>query len=62
MKETEAKMDAFAALRGSLKNGPAAVLKAYKAFDEKGEKLLSYATRFNQTPTATFQELSTSDI
>jgi oligoendopeptidase F len=30
--------------------------------DEKGEKLLSLATRFNQTPTATFQELSTSDI
>lgn len=30
--------------------------------DEKGEKLLSFATRFNQTPAATFQELSTSDI
>lgn len=30
--------------------------------DEKGEKLLSYAARFNQTPTQTFQELSTSDI
>ena len=150
MKETEAKMDAFAALKGTLKNGPTALLKAYKAFDEigmleykvyrypqlqrdvdtrnqdisgkfqrvgaifakfgtatawftpellkipqatmdkwiretpalagyrfsiidnyrqqkhvldeKGEKLLSYATRFNQTPTSTFQELSTSDI
>ena len=30
--------------------------------DEKGEKLLSYATRLAQSPTATFQELSTSDI
>ncbi|MEI8256250.1 MAG: M3 family metallopeptidase, partial [Deltaproteobacteria bacterium] len=30
--------------------------------DEKGERLLSFASRFNQTPTATFQELSTSDI
>jgi oligoendopeptidase F len=150
MKEMEAKMDAFAAMKGSLASGPDAVLKAYKAFDEigqlqykvyrypqlqrdvdtrnqdvsgkfqrvgavfakfgtstawftpellkipqatmeqwiastpalapykfsildnyrqqkhvldeKGEKLLSYGTRFNQTPTATFQELSTSDI
>ena len=30
--------------------------------DEKGERLLSYAARFNGTPTSTFQELSTSDI
>ncbi len=30
--------------------------------DEKGERLLSFAARFNQTPTAVFQELSTSDI
>ena len=30
--------------------------------DEKGEKLLSYAANFSNTPTATFQELSTSDI
>ncbi len=30
--------------------------------DEKGEKLLSYASRFSQTPTSVFQELSTSDI
>ncbi len=30
--------------------------------DEKGERLLSYASRFSQSPTATFQELSTSDI
>lgn len=30
--------------------------------DEKGERILSLAARFNQTPTATFQELSTSDI
>ena len=150
MKDMEAKMDAFAALKGTLVQGPAAVLKAYRAYDEigmlqykvyrypqlqrdvdtrnqeiagkfqrvgavfakfgtatawftpellaipqatmekwiaetpelgiyrftildnyrqqahvldeKGEKLLSYATRFNQTPTTAFQELSTSDI
>ena len=149
-KEMEGKMDAFAALKGTLASGPAAVLKAYQAFDEigmlqyktyrypqlmrdvdtrnqevagkfqrvgaifakfgtttawftpellripqatmekwiaetpalapykftildsyrqqehvldeKGEKLLSFASRFNQTPTQTFQELSTSDI
>ncbi len=149
-KDMEAKMDAFAALKGTLTQGPAAVLKAYKAYDEigmlqykvyrypqlqrdvdtrnqeiagrfqrvgaifakfgtatawftpelltipqatmekwiaetpalapykfgildnyrqqahvldeKGERLLSFAARFNQTPTATFQELSTSDI
>lgn len=30
--------------------------------DEKGEKLLSYAAQFGSTPTAAFQELSTSDI
>ena len=30
--------------------------------DEKGEKLLSYASQFSGTPTATFEELSTSDI
>jgi len=150
MKEMEAKMDAFAQLKGSLASGPAAVLKAYQAFDEigilqyrvyrypqlqrdvdtrnqdiagkfqrvgaifakfgtatswftpellripkatmdgwiaqtpalapyrfgiqehyrqqahvlddKGEKLLSYATRLGESPTAAFQELSTSDI
>jgi oligoendopeptidase F len=150
MKGMESKMEAFSALRGTLKNGPAAVLKAYQALDEigmmeyriyryaslqrdidtrnqdvagkfqrvgvvsakfgtvtawfnpellaipqktmeewiaatpalapyrftildqyrqqahvldeKGEKLLSFAARFNNTPTATFQELSISDI
>jgi oligoendopeptidase F len=150
MKDIEVKMDAFAARKGTLKNGPAAILSAYQAddeigmlkykvssyprlqrdvdtrnqdiagrfqrvgavfakfgtatawftpellqipqatmekwikdtpalaayeftildeyrqqkhvLDEQGEKLLSYAARFNQTPTATFQELSTSDI
>ena len=150
MKEIDSKIDAFATLKGSLKKGPGAVLKAYQAFDEigmqqhkvsgyaalqrdvdtrnqevsgkfqrvtsmfakystatawftpellsvpqatmeewiartpgltpykftivdnyrqqkhvldeKGEKLLSYAASFNATPTATFQELSTSDI
>ena len=30
--------------------------------DEKGEKLLSYASRLSQSVTSTFQELSTSDI
>jgi oligoendopeptidase F len=150
MKDIEAKMDAFSARKGSLKNGAAAVLSAYQAFDEigmlqykvyrypqlqrdvntrdqdvagkfqrvgavfakfgtatawftpellkipqatmeqwirdtpalapykftildnyrqqqhvldeQGEKLLSLSSRFSQTPTATFQELSTSDI
>jgi oligoendopeptidase F len=150
MKEMEGKMDAFAALQGTLARGPQAVLRAYRAFDEigmlqykvyrypqlqrdvdmrnqevagkfqrvgavfakfgtttawftpelltipqammekwiaetpelaayrfnildnyrqqahvldeKGERLLSYAARFNQTPTLAFQELSTSDI
>ncbi len=150
MKEMEAKMDTFAALKGSLATGPAAVLKAYKLYDEigmlqyrvyrypqlqrdvdtrnqeiagkfqrvgvifakfgtatawfnpelltipqakmeewikatpelapyaftildtyrqqkhvldeQGEKLLSYGSRFNSTPGAIFQELSTSDI
>ena len=150
MKDMQAKMDAFAQLKGTLKDGPDAVLKAYRAYDEigilqykvyrypqlqrdvdtrnqevtakyqrvgavfakfgtatawftpellsipratmeqwiaetpglaiykftildeyrrqahvldeKGEKLLSFATRFTQTPTNTFQELSTSDI
>lgn len=150
MKEMETKMESFAKLKGSLSKGPAAVLTAYKAYDEigvlqyrvyrypqlqrdvdtrnqdiagkfqrvgavfakfgiatswftpellqiakpkmqkwiaqtpglapyrfgileqyrqqahvldaKGEKLLSYATQFNESPTATFQELSTSDI
>ncbi len=42
------------------------ILDSYRqqahVLDEKGEKLLSYASRFSQTPTATFQELSTSDI
>ena len=150
MREMEAKMDAFAALKGTLAQGPAAVLKAYRGYDEigmlqykvyrypqlqrdvdtrnqdiagkfqrvgaifakfgtatswftpelltipqatmekwiaetpdlqpyrfsildsyrqqthvldeKGERLLSLAARFNQTPGSIFQELSTSDI
>lgn len=37
MKEMEAKMDAFARLKGTLKNGPDAVLKAYQAFDDIGK-------------------------
>src|ERR1035437_9439638 len=36
MKEIDAKIDAFAQFKGSLKNGPEAVLKAYQAFDEIG--------------------------
>lgn len=42
------------------------ILDAYRqqqhVLDEKGERLLSYASQFNHTPTAAFQELSTSDI
>ncbi len=42
------------------------ILNAFRqqqhVLDEKGEKLLSYSSRFNGTPTAIFQELSTSDI
>jgi oligoendopeptidase F len=150
MKDMEAKMDEFAVLKGTLKDGPDAVLKAYRLFDdigrlqyrvfrypqlqrdtdtrnqeiggrlqkvqavfakfgtatawfqpemlaipedtmrrwldatpelspylfpildayrqqkhvldEKGEQLLSYATRFNETPRSVYSELSTSDI
>ena len=36
MKDMEAKMDAFAALKGTLGQGPEAVLRAYKANDEIG--------------------------
>lgn len=43
-----------------------AILDVYRqqkhVLDEKGERLLSYASSFNRTPTAAFQELSTSDI
>jgi oligoendopeptidase F len=42
------------------------LLDAYRqqkhVLDEKGERLLSYAAQFNQTPAAVFQELGTSDI
>jgi oligoendopeptidase F len=37
MAEMEAKMDAFAKLKGSLAQGPAAVLKAYQGYDEIGK-------------------------
>lgn len=37
LKSMEAKMDAFAAMKGTLKSGPDAVLKAYRAFDEIGQ-------------------------
>jgi len=36
MAEMEAKMDAFAALKGTLKDGPQALLKAYRLFDDIG--------------------------
>ena len=42
------------------------ILDSYRqqkhVLDEKGEKLMSLSARFSGTPTATFQELSTSDI
>jgi oligoendopeptidase F len=42
------------------------ILDAYRqqqhVLDEKGEKLLSYATRFCETPQSVYSELSTSDI
>jgi len=36
VREMEAKMDAFPALKGTLASGPQAVLKAYRAYDEIG--------------------------
>jgi oligoendopeptidase F len=36
VREMEAKMDAFTKLKGTLANGPDAVLKAYQAYDEIG--------------------------
>ena len=42
------------------------ILEAYRqqahVLDEKGERLLSYAGRFNSTPAGAYEELSTSDI
>jgi oligoendopeptidase F len=42
------------------------ILDAYReqkhVLDEKGERLLSYASQFSRTPTTAFQELSTADI
>lgn len=42
------------------------ILETYRqkahALDEKGEKLLSFASQFKQTPRSIYQELSTSDI
>ena len=46
MREMDAKIDAFAALKGTLKNGPDAVLKTYLAFDDIGKlqyRVYSYA-------------------
>ena len=37
LRDMEVKMDAFAALKGSLAQGPQAVLKAYRAFDQIGQ-------------------------
>ena len=46
MKDLDLRIDAFAKLKGSLRKGPAAVLTAYKAFDEIGmlqHKVYGYA-------------------
>ncbi len=61
-----------AKMEGWIKQTPALVpyrfpiLEAYRqqkhVLDEKGEKLLSFATSFGETPRTAFQELSTSDI
>jgi oligoendopeptidase F len=69
MKDFDGKIDAFVALKGSLKNGPDAVAKAYKAFDEIGMlqyKLYRYPqlqrdidTR-NQDVSGKFQRVSAS--
>src|SRR5450755_2505501 len=37
MKEMDARMDAFAALKGTLAQGPAQLLKVYQAYDEIGK-------------------------
>lgn len=37
LKEMDAKTEAFARLKGTLKNGPEAVLAAYRAYDEAGK-------------------------
>jgi oligoendopeptidase F len=37
LKEMDARMDAFARLRGTLAQGPEALLKAYQSFDEIGK-------------------------
>ena len=36
MRDLEARMDAFAALKGTLAQGPDAVLRAYRAYDDIG--------------------------
>ena len=62
----KAKMDAWIAETPALSPYRFGIHEHYRqqthVLDAKGEKLLSYATRLNQSPTATFQELSTSDI
>jgi len=37
MKEMDTRMDAFAAMKGTLAQGPAALLKAYQAYDDVGK-------------------------
>ncbi len=59
-------------MRGWIEATPAlapyrfSILDTYRqqehVLDEKGERLLSYASLFNSTPTTVYQELSTSDI
>jgi len=62
----QATMEQWIAATPALEPYRFAIMDNYRqqahVLDEKGEKLLSYASRFEQTPTATFQELSTSDI
>ena len=62
----QAEMEAWIATTAALKQYRFTILDAYRqqqhVLDEKGERLLSLAARFDATPRATFQELSTSDI
>ncbi|MEO8386497.1 MAG: oligoendopeptidase F, partial [Betaproteobacteria bacterium] len=62
----QATMEKWIAQTPALKPYKFTITEAYRqqkhVLDEKGEKLLSYAAKFSATPTATFQELSTSDI
>ena len=62
----EATMKKWIAKTPALKIYEFPIMDSYRqqkhVLDEKGEKLMSLSARFSGTPTATFQELSTSDI